>query len=262
MPKQIKPVPAEHQPAQSDWPLIRKFRYVQRLENQEIDALVQLHQQTKTIPKRKVILNQGDANKQCLIITDGWAYRFSKLRNGNRQVINYYVPGDIISPFALFMPKANYSVASITDLQVAVFKPDHLIQLFATHPRLGLLYGWMLGRNDALVAEQVIRIGRRSAYKRTAHLLLELYYRLKIVGLYNDTSFSTPLTQDLLADTLGLSIVHMNRTLRKLQADGMISGRLNEITLLDIDELMRITESQPRYLEQTQQISPVVSQQK
>lgn len=246
----------------NDWPLIKKFRYVQPLDSNEIDVLSNLHERTTTIPKRKVILNEGDAHRQCYILSDGWAYRYSKLEDGSRQVINYYLPGDIISPFALFMPKANYSVASITALQVSVFDPSSLVALFSNHPKLGLLYGWMLGRDDMLIAEQVVRIGRRSAYKRAAHLLLEFFHRLKVVGLNDGDTFSTPLTQDLMADTLGLSIVHMNRTLRKLQTDNLITGKLGKLTLHNIDTLIRMTEYQPRYLEHTQKISPVIEHQR
>lgn len=261
MPADIKHVRPSAQDTGHDWPLIKKFRYVQPLSTEEDAVLVSMHERSQVIPKGQVMLSPGDVHRMCFIVTKGWAFRYSKLDNGNRQVINYYLPGDIISPFALFLPKANYSVSSITDLQVAVFEPDSLTGLFTAHPRLGLLYGWMLGREDVLIAEQVVRIGRRSAYKRTAHLLLEFYHRLKMVGLDSNGTFDTPLTQNLLADTLGLSMVHMNRTLRQLQRDGLIAGRLSRITLLDIDALMRITDYQPRYLEHKQQLSPVVSRQ-
>lgn len=259
--KKIKDVTGSRTVNSGDWPLIKKFHHVQPLSHQEIDVLVKMHERITAIPSKEIILNPGDEHRRCYIVTQGWAYRYAKLDDGSRQVINYYLPGDIISPFALFMPKANYSVASITPMRVSVFQPDSLISAFASHPKLGLLYGWMLGRDDMLIAEQVVRIGRRSAYKRTAHLLLEFFHRMQVVGLNDGNSFETPLTQDLLADTLGLSHVHMNRTLRKLQKDEVISGRLGRLTLHDVDSLIAMTGYQPRYLEYGQQLRPVVEHQ-
>ncbi|HNP27230.1 MAG TPA: Crp/Fnr family transcriptional regulator [Nitrosomonas sp.] len=239
-------------------PLIRRLLFLQPLSVEEIAVLMRMHEKPHFIDERTIFLNQGDVQKNCYIVTKGWAYRFDELSDGNRQIINYYLPGDIISPFAVVMPKANYSVASITRLEVCVFEPDYLVELFATQPKLGLLYGWMLGRDDSLVAEHVVRVGRRSAYKRTAHLLLELFYRLKIIGETEDKTFSMPISQNLLADTLGLSFVHMNRTLRKLRMDNLISITSNEVILLDIDRLKQLAEYQICYMERIKNLSAVI----
>lgn len=156
------------------------------------------------------------------------------------------------------MPRTTYSVASITRLEVSEFNPEYLIELIATQPKLGLLYGWLLGREDSIVAEQVVRVGRRSAYKRTAHLLLELYHRLKIIGETENNAFSMPLAQHFLADTLGLSLVHMNRTLKKLRLDKLINATSYEIILLDIDKLKEIAEYEAYYLEQIKNLSMII----
>lgn len=231
-------------------PMIKKFNYIKSLALEEINALMKLHEFTFTIDERKIILDQGDIRRKSFIIIQGWAYRFSSLVDGSQQVINYYLPGDVVSPFALVMPKAPHSVASISRLQVCVFDPDYLIELFSTQPKLGLYYGWMLGRQDMSMAEQIVRIGRLSAYKRTIHLLLEFYHRLSVVGLVDNNTFSLPMTQQLLADTLGLSIVHMNRTLKKLQKDNLISLSANKMCLISPDKLKQIAEYNSYYLDE------------
>ena len=109
-----------------------------------------------------------------------------------------------------------------------------------------------------MVAEQVVRVGRRSAYKRTAHLLLELFHRLKIIGETENKTFSMPVSQQLLADTLGLSFVHMNRTLKKLRTDNLISMDSKEIRLLDIDKLKQLAEYQVCYMEQIKNLSTII----
>jgi CRP-like cAMP-binding protein len=238
-------------------PLIKKLNYLQALTVDEIAILMKMHVDTISIHERKIILDQGDTHSKSYIVNEGWAYRYSDLSNGNRQIINYYLPGDIISPFALVMPKTPYSVASITGLKLSVFKPELLVQLFSMQPKLGLFYGWILGREDSIVAEQVVRIGRRSAYIRTAHLLLELFHRLKIIGETENKTFSLPVTQHLLADTLGLSIVHMNRSLKKLCLDKLIKISSNEISLLDYDKIKQITEYESSYLEQIKKLSTI-----
>ncbi len=231
-------------------PLLRKFGYLQSLSPEEADLLLKMHASKKTIAKGKVLLRQDDVHKYCFIVTHGWAYRYSDLYDGSRQVINYYLPGDIISPFALVMPRVNYSVATISSVRVSIYKPEYLMELFATQPRLGLFYAWMLGREDSSMAEQIIRIGRRSAYQRAAHLLLELYHRLKIVGFTDHRSFYLPVTQSLLADTLGLSVVHMNRTLYRLRLENLIKIRSHKISLINIDRLKEVAEYKGTYLEQ------------
>ncbi len=239
-------------------PLIRRLLFMQSLNVEEIAVLMKMHANAHFIDERTTFLEYGDVQKKTFIVTKGWAYRFNDLSDGSRQIINYYLPGDIIGPFAVIMPKANYSVASITRLEVCSFEAEYLVELFATQPRLGLLYGWMLGRDDSIVAEQVVRVGRRSAYKRTAHLLLELFHRLKVIGETENKTFAMPISQNLLADTLGMSFVHMNRTLRRLRMDGLISMTSNEITLLDIDRLKQIAEYQIYYLEQIKNLSAVL----
>lgn len=239
-------------------PLIRKLSYLQPLSSEEVGVLMKMHEHTQFIDGHKVFLDQGEAHKKCFIVTQGWAYRYSDLSNGTRQVINFYLPGDIISPFALVIPKVSYSIASITRLQVCVFEPEFLIELFSTQPKLGLLYGCILGREDSAIAEQIVRIGRRSAYQRTAHLLLELFHRLKIIGETEHKTFTLPVTQHLLADTLGLSIVHMNRTLHRLRIDNHISIQSNEVSLVNIDKLKQIAEYENYYWEQIKRLSVII----
>ncbi|TXI20316.1 MAG: Crp/Fnr family transcriptional regulator [Nitrosomonas sp.] len=235
-------------------PLLRKLVYLQSLNPEEIDLLLKMHATRKTFAKGKVLLKQGDIHKDCFIVTHGWAYRYADLYDGSRQIINYYLPGDIINPFALAMPTLNYSVAAITPLRVSICKPGYLMELFSTQSRLSLFYAGILGREDSSMAEQIVRIGRRSAYQRAAHLLLELYYRLKIVGLTEEHSFYLPVTQNLLADTLGLSVVHMNRTLYRLRLANLIKIRSHHISLVDIEKLKQVAEYKGTYLEQIKNV--------
>lgn len=226
------------------WPFIRKLDFLQSLNQEEISILKKLHEKTAIIRKHQDIFNAREAQAQCFIVNQGWACRYSYLSNGSRQIINYYLPGDIINFYALNLSEINYSVSSITPMHVSKFKPDTLNHFFALQPKLKSLHNLIMGNEETLLAEQVVRIGRRSAYERTIHLLLELFHRLKVIGQTYDNSYSLPLTQELLADTLGMSIVHMNRTLHKLRNDKLVDIQPNKIGLLDLNKLEEIAEYQ------------------
>jgi CRP-like cAMP-binding protein len=224
-------------------PLIKKFNFLQSLNCKEIDILKRLHEQEINIDANKIMLYPGKTSQQCFIVNQGWAYRYYDLMNGDRQIINFYLPGDIINPFALVRPKVNYSIASISPLHLSVFEPDYLISLLA-HEKLGLLFMKMLNGEDSLSMEQIVRLGNRTAYQRTAHLLLEFFDRLKIVGHTENDSFTLPLTQQLLAETLGLSLVYMNRTIKKMQLQNLIRIESKRVCILNTVRLKQIAEYQ------------------
>jgi CRP-like cAMP-binding protein len=243
-PKLLFPIKRDDSPPNGNWPLIKKFNCLRPLSHRETNILKRLHEQEIMIGARQEILNHGNLSQKSFIVNQGWAYRYYDLSNGKRQIINYYLPGDIINPFSLVRPKATYSIASISSLYVSVFKPSYLISLFITQPKLGLLYMKILCEEDNLSMGQIVRLGSQTAYQRAAHLFLEFYYRLKIVGQTENSSFLMPLTQQLLAETLGLSQVHMNRTIHKLQLHKLIRINSKKISLLNIERLKQIAEYQ------------------
>lgn len=252
-PNLLFPIKVNDSPLSSDWPLIKRFDFLRALSHEEINVLKRLHEQEIIIDAHKVMLCQGNTSHKCFIVNQGWAYRYYDLSNGKRQVVNYYLPGDIISPYALVRPKENYSIASITPLNVSVIEPNYLISLFSAHAKLGLLYKKMLSEEDILFMEQIVRLGIRTAYERTAHLLMEFFERLKIVGQTENSSFTLPLTQQLLAETLGLSLVHMNRTINKLQLHKLISIESKKVSILNNERLKQIAEYQTLEREQAEQ---------
>ncbi|MCB2101321.1 MAG: Crp/Fnr family transcriptional regulator [Rhodobacterales bacterium] len=231
-------------------PLVRKLSAVADLSNDEVARLEDLHRHPRTLPPGSELVAEGDRHEASMIVVEGWAYRYKVLSNGRQQVINFLLPGDIVGPFASVIDVADHSVAAITSLRIATFEPASILELFATCPRIGVLYGWAVGRDEAILSEQVVRVGRRSAFERTAHLLLELLRRLQHVNAAGVQSFELPLTQDLLADALGLSTVHVNRTLRRLRDEGLLVLSRGWVRIPDIERLQQAAEFTPDYLEQ------------
>lgn len=230
-------------PSKNEWPLIKKISALQSLKTDEVDVLLKLHEKKIVIDAKKIFLHQNTINKKCFIVNSGWAYRFKDHMNGERQIINYILPGDIISPLALVNPQKKYSVASITNLHVSELKPEYLMDLYTARPNLFALYIEILDWENAMLIEQMTCIGWLTAYQRTVYLLLNLYERLKLVGCVKNNTFYALLTQQLLADTLSLSIVHVNRTIKRLRDDNLIKIESNEIELLDIPVLKQIVVS-------------------
>lgn len=228
--------------SKNEWPLIKKLNTLRSLNTAEVDMLIKLHDKKIVIGAHTTFLNQETFHNKCFIVNSGWAFSFKDHYNGERKVINYYLPGDIVSPFALVNTQKKYSVASITNMQVSVFDPEYLVGLYTVQPKLVLLYMDILSREDDMLIEQMTCMGWLTAYQRTVYLLLSLYKRLNLVGLVRDNTFYAPFTQQLLADTLNMSIVHMNRTLKKLRDNHLIKIESNNIKLLDTDRLKQITE--------------------
>ncbi len=208
-----------------------------------------LHADEKTFAARSDIVRDGDEYGATYIACTGWAYRYKDLEDGRRQILSYVLPGDIIGIYAALSPVATGGVATVTAFTAAAVKPQAILDVFADHPRLGALLCWNAAQDDALLREQVVRVGRRSAYERTAHLLLELLKRLQRVEQATDDGYRFPVTQEMLADTLGLTVVHVNRVLRRLRENGLIERDGKQMTIVDTAGLIDAAQFEPNYLE-------------
>ena len=137
---------------------------------------------------------------------------------------------------------SDHSLSPVTDLVVNRFEPQKIMELFANCPRLAAAVCWATARDEAILAEQVVRLGRRSAVERMTHLFLEIHKRLQLVGLAEPESFELPLTQEVIADLMGLSVVHVNRTLRQLRLRGLIEMKGKQVYFVAKDAAEDVAE--------------------
>ncbi len=240
---------APHDGSQAHGPLLRKLSRIIELSNAETSCLQALHSNTVTFEPGQDILEEGRKIEQAYIQIDGWAYRYKTLLDGRRQIMNFVLPGDMSGIYGGIRVEADESVAAHTRVKCHSFDPVDLIELFGNCPKVGVAISWLVGRQDAIMSEQVLRVGRRTAYERTGHLILELLNRLRHTGDAESRSFELPITQELLADCLGLSVVHVNRTLRKLRENGIAHVKENRILIDDLERLINVTEFDGGYLE-------------
>ena len=204
------------------------------------------------------ILTEGEPNDTVYLLRAGWAIRYKLLPDGRRQVIAYLLPGDLFGFKESLFDMSDDSIQALTDMTVHPVPAAELLDLPERHPRLALALTWARMRESSILAEQIVRLGRRSAYERLAHLIMELLHRLQLVGLASERAYGLPLTQEVLADTLGLSIVHVNRTLRRLRKEGLVSidTESRRVRIEDLRGLARAGQYDETFLDQLGEPAP------
>lgn len=144
---------------------------------------------------------------------------------------------------------SDHNIEPVTKVEAFEVLVRDLLETFSETPRLATAVLWAASRDEAMVVEHLVSIGRRDAKERTAHFLLELGARLKLVGLGSPTGYACPLSQYLLADTLGLSAVHVNRVLRELREDGLVTFQQGQVEIHDLDGLVKLADFDKTYLD-------------
>jgi CRP-like cAMP-binding protein len=179
---------------------------------------------------------------------DGWLLRYKILHSGSRQIVDFVLPGQIFGAQACLFKNSLYSVAAITDASLSAIPFDMIDNVFERSPGLAKALFWSAVCEAAIYAEHLIDAARRSAYERISHLLLELFVRLKAAGLTDGMSFTMPLTQELIGDALGLTTVHVNRTIRSLREDKLVAIEGKLVTILDFEALSLLCDFENFYL--------------
>lgn len=207
---------------------------------------------------RDVVVHGGHSN--CVYFNhDGWLARYKILRRGSRQIVDFILPGQIFGVPACLFQHAPYSVLTITETTVSAIPFDIVDHVFERDPALADALFRSVVQEAAILGEHLIDTGRRSAYERVSHLLLELLVRLNRTPLASGMTLSIPLTQELIADALGLTAVHVNRTLRALREDKLIAMDGRSITIMDFDKLSLLSDFEKSYLGQACRLEPYAS---
>lgn len=224
-------------------PALRRLSALAQLDTPAWGALNDAMRRRRTVQGRRDLMTEGELISEPLMIVDGWAARFRQLEDGRRQIINLLLPGDIVGLCDHQRPLASSSVVAITNVDVCA-APDR-----AVSPTLATAYALSRALDEAHLLAHITRLGRMNAHERMSDLLLELLERLELAGLSDGRRYSLPLTQELLADILGLTSVHVNRTLQGMRKAGDIVWKGRELVIVDPLSLHR----------QTSRISPRVS---
>ncbi|MGA0533382.1 Crp/Fnr family transcriptional regulator [Hansschlegelia sp. KR7-227] len=185
-------------------------------------------------------LEQTDA--ELFTLFSGWAFRYKELVDGRRQILNFALPGDLIGLQASLFDKALYGAIALTDVELCVIPRRRLFKLFERMPPLAFDVTWLGASGEAIVDENLLTAGRRNAAERIASLIATLYRRAETLDLVRNGVLDFPLTQQHIADALGLSLVHTNKTLARLKTLGLFSIRDGKLTLINRRAVSRLAQ--------------------
>src|SRR5262245_31165838 len=193
--------------------LVRKLEQLTPLSEGEKELLRAAPTRVRNVSVRQDIVSDGSRPTDISLISKGFACRYKLLGDGRRQILSFLIPGDICDLRGFLLRRMDHGVSALSPCQIAVIPHQKLFDIVEKHPRLALAL-WSTTMLDAAIYRQwLTNVGRLSAYARIAHLLCEVRTRLQAVGLTTDISCELPVTQTDIGDAMGLSTVHVNRTL-------------------------------------------------
>jgi len=229
--------------------LIRKLEQFTRLSAEDrrvLDQMIGL--KVRRIRAREDIIREGDRPRDVHLILQGWACRYKVMEDGRRQIMSFFLPGDICDLNIFILREMDHSVGAITPLAFAEVPRDLFEHVATNHPRVIQAMWWDSLVSAAIQREWTVNLGQRTAFERLSHMLCELFVRLRAVGLTNGNRCDFPVTQTELADASGLTPVHVNRTLQELRASGLITLRDRELIIHDLEALQTEALFNPNYL--------------
>ncbi len=228
--------------------LIRNLNARDVLDADEIASLERLVKRERMVGVDEDIVKEGSRPNESTLLLDGIAARYRVLEDGKRQITALHVPGDFVDLHAFMLKTMDHGVVALSPCRVAAASHRDLTEVTQTSPHLTRMLWLSTVIDGAIHREWIVAMGRRSKKAHLAHLICELFTRLGIVGLVNHRSFHFPLSQAEAADVLGLSLVHLNKTLQGLRSDGLVRWEDGVITILDWDRLAEIAEFDTVYL--------------
>ncbi|BAU94002.1 Crp/Fnr family transcriptional regulator [Methylorubrum populi] len=229
-------------------PLRRRLGAYVELSSSDIRELESLTTNGRRFPAQTPLLHQSDVPESAVLVLDGFACRYKFLTNGRRQITAYLLPGDIFEPELDFRLPLDCALGTLTACRLTLIPRSDYEDLIRRRPRIALALQMARLTEAATLREWITNLGSRSGPERLAHFLCEILFRLRATGFASENQFSFPITQADLADTLGMSCVHVNRVLQKLRRDGLIELSGRKLTILKPDGLKSLAEFDASYL--------------
>jgi len=218
------------------------------LGEEERTALEAACSDVRAIEGKQDLVKERASTGVVHLLLEGWACRYKLTGNGSRQIPTLLLPGDICDIDAILFDRLDYGVATLTPCRVAVLPRARVLELSARYPRIGAALWWLTMVENSTLTEWVLCLGRRSADQHLAHLFCELLVRLAAVGMAENNGYALPLTQEQLADALGLTSVHVNRTLQQLRKAGLVELDRGRLRILEWEAIKRRAGFDPAYL--------------
>jgi CRP-like cAMP-binding protein len=206
-------------------PMVRKLSYWVELDAADVQALLALPHRVKRIERQGYIAREREKTVHACLMLSGFAMRHKLMADGARQIVALHMKGDLVDLQNSFLHIADHNVQAVVESEVALMPREAVKHLAFERPKVGLAM-WLDTLVDGSISrEWIANVGRRDAHSRIAHLLCEFSLRLKVAGLGQETDYELPMTQEQIADCVGLTPVHVNRTLKALERERLITRR-------------------------------------
>jgi CRP-like cAMP-binding protein len=228
---------------------VRKLESFQSFPTESEAAILAVAgQHTRILNANDDLISEGDEPRTIYLVLDGWACRYKMLDDGRRQIMAFFLPGDLCDLHVYILDEMDHSIGALTPLKYASINPTELEKLCDNNPRVVRALWWESLVSASIQREWLVSAGQRSAYEALAHLCCELYVRLRLVGLAGKGECALPLTQSDIADALGLTQPHVSRTVAELNKSGLARLKRRHLTVNNLAGLMAAARFNPNYL--------------
>jgi CRP-like cAMP-binding protein len=229
-------------------PMLRKLEYWASFSASDRDALLALPHTLKTLQPAGFVVREGDVATHSCLLRSGFVYRHKIVADGARQILALHMSGDMVDLQNSVLGIADHNVQALTRAEVAYIPREAILEIAFARPASGMAMWYDTLVDSSIFREWIANVGRRDARTRIAHVLCEFALRLEAAGLGAHNKWELPMTQEQLADVTGLTPVHVNRTLRTLDADGLIARDKRSVTVEDWKALAAAGDFQSSYL--------------
>ena len=212
---------------------LRQLKCLREFTAKELEFVSNFKSGELNVEAGTSILLQSTNSAHLYTVLSGWAFRYKTLPDGRRQILNYAMPSDLLGLQGSVNDEMQHSVEALTDVMLCVFPREKLWDLYTNYPTLAFDVTWIAAREEQILDEGLTSVGRRTAMERLAYLLLTLFQRAEEVGLTRGNSIQFPFTQQHVADTLGLSLVHTNKTLKRIFQSKAIRWEHRNFEMID-----------------------------
>lgn len=226
---------------------LARIRFRHALSPDEEAAIRAIVPPGRRVARHSLVVREGEFLEASTLLLSGMLCRYKDLPEGKRQITQIHVAGDFADLHAFTLKRLDHNIQALTDCVIARVPHDDIRELIEEYPRIGRLYWFSTNLDASISREWELSLGQRSAAARLAALFCELHLRLGIVGQTGAT-FDLGMNQSELADSLGMTAVHVNRTLKLLRDQGLVAYRRGEAEIIDLEGLKAVAEFDPNYL--------------
>lgn len=230
---------------------IRKIEAVHKLTDAEIDALRALPTEVADYAKGDQIVREGDRAKHSFLVLSGLTCMLKHSEDGQRQILIFHFPGDVPDLQSLHLEVLDMSVSAASRAKIAFIPHEAIRRVYRSHPRVGELLWRMSLIDAAILREWILSLGQRDAYSRLTHFFCEMVVRMRLAELGDDGMFPFPLTQQEIADAVGLSNIHVNRVYQTMREDKLIELKRGKLIVPNWSRLQRAAAYDMTYLHLT-----------